>query len=90
MIGCTPLLASFSENSSAPNRLLVSVIASAGMELALASLASVSMVERPLAQRIGAVDVQMHETDGFQNRGVHELRVHGGIFASAGARVEPE
>ena len=47
MIGCTPLLASFSENSSAPNRLFVSVIASAGMASAWASLASVSTVSAP-------------------------------------------
>ena len=47
MIGCTPALASFSENSSAPNRLLVSVMASAGIASALASLASVSIVSAP-------------------------------------------
>ena len=27
--------------------------------------------QRPLAQRIGAVDVQMHEADGLENRGGH-------------------
>ena len=47
MIGCTPDLASFSENSSAPNRLLASVIASAGIASALASLASVSIESAP-------------------------------------------
>ena len=47
MIGWTPDLASFSENSSAPNRLLVSVIASAGIASALASLASVSIASAP-------------------------------------------
>ena len=47
MIGCTPDFASFSENSSAPNRLLVSVIASAGIESALASLASDSIRSAP-------------------------------------------
>ena len=71
MIGCTPILASFSENSSAPNRLLVSVIASAGIASALASLASVSIGQRALAQRIGAVDMQMDEADGFDERRIH-------------------
>ena len=46
-IGWTPPLASFSENSRAPNRLLVSVMASAGMASALASLPSVSMASAP-------------------------------------------
>ena len=54
--------------------------------------------ERALAQRIGAVHVQMHEADGLQNRRVQELRVqelrvqerrvHAPVFASASARVE--
>ena len=39
--------------------------------------------ERALAQRIGAVHVQMHEADGFDDRRVHAL-----VVASAGARVE--
>ena len=47
MIGWTPDLASFSENSRAPNRLLVSVMASAGISSALASLASVSIASAP-------------------------------------------
>ena len=47
MIGCTPDFASFSENSSAPKRLLVSVIASAGMESALARWAKASMASAP-------------------------------------------
>jgi hypothetical protein len=47
MIGWTPAFASFSENSSAPNRLLASVIAKAGIWSALASLASVSIVNAP-------------------------------------------
>jgi hypothetical protein len=47
MIGCTPAFANFSENSSAPNRLLVSVIANAGIESALASLAKASIDSAP-------------------------------------------
>ena len=39
--------------------------------------------QRALAQRIGAVNVKMHEADGFYDR-----RVHAFIVASAGARVE--
>jgi hypothetical protein len=40
--------------------------------------------ERALAQRISAVHVKMHETDGFYDR-----RVHAFIVASAEAWVEP-
>ncbi len=33
--------------------------------------------QRALAQRIGAVHVQMHEADGVENRRIHALRIHG-------------
>ena len=46
-IGCTPSLASFSENSKAPNRLLLSVIAKAGILSATANLASLAMFIAP-------------------------------------------
>ena len=51
--------------------------------------------QRALAQRIGAVHVQMHEADGLQDRRVQKLRVqklrvHAPVFASAGARVETD
>ena len=39
--------------------------------------------QRPLAQGISAVHVQMHEADGFDDG-----RVHAFLVASAGARVE--
>ena len=41
--------------------------------------------QRPLAQRIGAVHVQMHEADGLENRGVHESLSQAGPGASRGA-----
>ena len=47
VIGCTPSLASASENSSAPKRLSVSVSASAGAASARASAASFSTVSAP-------------------------------------------
>ncbi len=46
-IGWMPASASLSENSSAPNRLLVSVSPSAGKPRAAASLASFGMVMAP-------------------------------------------
>ena len=94
MIGCTPLLASFSENSSAPNRLLVSVIASAGMASALASLASVSTSARPRAanRRCARADARSRRlwTDESMALKSQELpgRVRLRVVARAGARVE--
>ena len=67
MIGWTPALASFSENSRAPNRLLVSAIASAGMASAGGELGERLDCQRSLAERISAVHMQMHEADGLEN-----------------------
>ena len=43
MIGCSPAFEAFSENSSAPKRLFVSVIASAGIASALAKVISLAI-----------------------------------------------
>ncbi len=61
MIGWMPDAAIFSENSSAPNMLSVSVSASAGCLSALASSASLPIGQRAFQQRIGGMHVQMHE-----------------------------
>src|SRR5665647_2849906 len=50
MIGWIPASASLSENSSAPNRLLVSVNPTAGKLLAAASLASLPMGSAPIGR----------------------------------------
>ena len=47
MIGCTPLATQAWENSSAPNRLAVSVIATAGIALSAARAASLSGLIAP-------------------------------------------
>ena len=49
-IGCTPSLANFSEISSAPNRLLMSVTATAGMSSAMRQLEQLADRNRALAQ----------------------------------------
>ncbi len=44
--------------------------------------------ERALAQRIGAMHVQMHEADGFQYGRIQELRVHSRIVAGRTSSVD--
>ena len=62
MIGWMPEPAIFSENSSAPNMLSVSVSANAGWRSFFASSASRTIGQRALKQRVGRMDVQMDKT----------------------------
>ena len=87
-IGWMPMPASFSENSSAPKRLLVSVSASAGCRSAAASFARSRDLQRALEQRVGRVHVQVHEADVLKTRAIAEpLRscCKGPFSAAAGA-----
>ena len=69
--GCR-ISASFSENSSAPNILSVSVSAIAGWRSFLASSASRAIGHRAFQQGIGRVDMKMDEAGG--SNGNHELK----------------
>ena len=60
-MGWMPVPAAFSENSSAPNRLLVSVSASAGCRSAAGRLDDVADLQRPFEQREGRVDMEVDE-----------------------------
>ena len=64
-----------------PNRLSVSVSASAGRRSALASSASRLDRQRALEQRIGRMDVQMHEA-GIQRSALAILRSKDGADRS--------
>ena len=61
MIGCTPLPAQAWLNSSAPNRLPVSVIATAGIAAVARQGGDLVGLDRALAQRIGGMDAEMDE-----------------------------
>ncbi len=61
-MGWMPALAAFSENSRAPNRLFVSVIASAAWPSFSASAMTRASVSAPSRKRIGGVEVEVDET----------------------------
>ena len=61
MMGCTPLAAQAWLNSSAPNRLPVSVIATAGIAGVARQGGDLVGLDRALAERVGGMDAQMDE-----------------------------
>ena len=60
-IGWMPASASLSENSSAPNRLLVSVSPSAGIAVRGGELGELADRQRAFQQRIGRMHLEVHE-----------------------------
>ena len=80
MIGCTPASAQAVANSSAPNRLPVSVIATAGIARARQRSTSSLTLIAPADKRIGGVDAQM---DKIGER-------HGDSWMNAGSAASPQ